>query len=112
MSLDELSPLSLSDCLSDKLQIIKGLALLREPLAYTAVSRIVDILKLASFDPVVVNEAARGFRVLAEGKGKGKSQGSHLTAKVSVSTQRLSLNLAATSRAKAMERRIAKACRG
>lgn len=101
-----------SEYLSDIAQIIKGLALLRDPMAYTAVSRIADILKLASFDPILVNEAARGFGVLAEGKGKGKAQGSHLTAKVSVSKQRALLNSAAASCAKAMECRIAKTCRG
>lgn len=40
-----------------------------------------DVLKLASYDPVIVGEAARGLGVIAKGKGEDKS--SHLTAKVS-----------------------------
>ncbi len=62
--------------------MIKALALLRHPLAYSAADRIIDLFKLNSFDPIFVNEAARGFSVLAEGKGKGKRNASHLTAKV------------------------------
>jgi len=42
------------------------------------VERVIAILKLASFDPEFVNEAARSFSVL----GKGKEKESHLTAKV------------------------------
>ncbi|ORY34974.1 Dos2-interacting transcription regulator of RNA-Pol-II-domain-containing protein [Naematelia encephala] len=64
------------------LHIVKALALIRHQLAYDAVLRVIECLSLASFDPVFVNEAARGFSVLAEGKGKGRERGSHLTAKL------------------------------
>lgn len=40
------------------------------------------MFKLAYFDPAFVNEAAKGLGVIAEGKGKAKERGSHLTAKV------------------------------
>jgi DNA repair/transcription protein MET18/MMS19 len=43
---------------------------------------VIEILALSNLDPLFVDEAARGFGVLAEGKGKGKERGSHLTAKV------------------------------
>lgn len=51
-------------------------------MAYTACERVIEILALSNLDPLFVDEAARGFGVLAEGKGKGKERGSHLTAKV------------------------------
>ncbi|WVQ79530.1 hypothetical protein IAT38_001629 [Cryptococcus sp. DSM 104549] len=59
------------------LHVIKALALLRHPLAYTALARVIEILTLSNLDPEFVNEAARGFGVLAKGKGE-----SHLTAKL------------------------------
>lgn len=40
------------------------------------------MFKLAYFDAAFVNEAAKGLGVIAEGKGKAKERGSHLTAKV------------------------------
>ena len=63
--------------------MVKGLALLRIPLAYTAMERVIDILKLSSFDPIFVNEAASSFGILAKSAGKGKGRASHLTVKVS-----------------------------
>lgn len=69
---------------ADGCQIVKALALIRHPLSYTAADRIIDILALSNLDPVFVDEAARGFSILAEGKGKGKERGSHLTTKVCV----------------------------
>lgn len=64
-------------------QIIKALSLIRHPLAYTAVDRLIEVLSLSNLDPYFVDEAARGLGVLAEGKGKGKGkESSHLTAKV------------------------------
>lgn len=71
---------------ANEVQIIKALSLLRHPLAYSAIDRVVEILALSNLDPYFVDEAARGFGVLAEGKGKGKGKGkeqSHLTGKVS-----------------------------
>lgn len=68
------------------MQIVKALMLLRHPLAYSAVERVVEILPLSNLDPDFVREAAVGFGVLAEGKGKGKGKErdiSHLTTKVS-----------------------------
>ncbi|KAK4683806.1 DNA repair/transcription protein MET18/MMS19, partial [Tremellales sp. Uapishka_1] len=59
------------------LHIVKALCLLRQPLAYTAIERVLEILPLSNLDPAFVDEAARGFAVIAEGKTKG----SHLTAK-------------------------------
>ena len=64
-------------------QIIKALHLIRHPLAYTGVDRVIEILALSNLDPIFVDEAARGFGILAEGKGKGKERGTHLTTKVS-----------------------------
>ena len=61
---------------------MKALALVRHPFAYTASDRVIEILALSNLDPLFVDEAARGFGVLAEGKGKGRERGSHLTAKV------------------------------
>jgi hypothetical protein len=46
------------------------------------VDRVIGILKLSGVDPVFVNEAARGFSVIAQGKGKDKGKASHLTGKV------------------------------
>lgn len=43
--------------------------------------RVIDVLKLSYYDPVIVGEAARGLSIIAKGKGEDKS--SHLTAKVS-----------------------------
>lgn len=65
------------------MQIVKGLALLRHPAAYTAIDRPISVLKLASVDPAFVDEAARSFGIVAQGKGKGKEKTSRLTAKVS-----------------------------
>lgn len=93
-------------------QMIKALSLLRLPLAYTAVGRIIDVLKLASFDPVFVDEAAKGFSVLAQGKGKGKEKGSHLTSKVSLSQEGGRLSCSAVVCAKAVELRPTRAHRG
>jgi DNA repair/transcription protein MET18/MMS19 len=64
-------------------EIIKGLLLVRHPLAYTSSERVIEILSLSNLDPLFVDEAAKGFGILAEGKGKGKERGSHLTTKVS-----------------------------
>jgi DNA repair/transcription protein MET18/MMS19 len=61
-------------------QITRGLALLREPLAYSSTDRILDVLKLSSFDPAFVDASARGLGVIAKGKGQNKD--SHHTAKV------------------------------
>lgn len=58
------------------LQIIKALSLLRQPLAYIALDKVIEVLGLFSMDPEFVSEAARAFGVLAK-KGEG-----HLTAKV------------------------------
>jgi DNA repair/transcription protein MET18/MMS19 len=58
------------------------LALLRHPVAYSAIDRPISVLKLSSVDPAFVDEAARNFGIVAQGKGKGKEQASHLTAKV------------------------------
>lgn len=55
--------------------IVKALALLREPLAYESVEKIIELLKLASFDPVFVGEAAKGLGIVAEGKGGDKGKG-------------------------------------
>ncbi|WWC65616.1 uncharacterized protein I303_108236 [Kwoniella dejecticola CBS 10117] len=63
--------------LSVYLYIIKALALLRQPLAYSASERVIDILSLSNLDPDFVAYAASGFSILAQGKGK-----SHLTAKL------------------------------
>ncbi|WWD20081.1 hypothetical protein CI109_104555 [Kwoniella shandongensis] len=60
------------------LHIIKALALLRQPLAYSALNSVVEALSLSNLDPEFVGEAAKGFGVLA----KGKEKGSHLTAKL------------------------------
>lgn len=43
----------------------------------------IEILALSNLDPIFVDEAARGFGILAEGKGKGKEKGTHLSTKVS-----------------------------
>lgn len=43
----------------------------------------IEILSLSNLDPIFVDEAARGFGILAEGKGKGKEKGTHLSTKVS-----------------------------
>lgn len=51
-------------------------------MAYSSVEKVLDVLKLAYFDPAIVGEAAKGLGVVAKGKGKGKE--THLTAKVSV----------------------------
>ncbi|WVF68679.1 hypothetical protein IAT40_003451 [Kwoniella sp. CBS 6097] len=59
------------------LHIMKALALLRAPLAYTALDRVLEILTLSNLDPDFVGHAASGFGILATGKGK-----SHLTAKL------------------------------
>ncbi|OCF43478.1 DNA repair/transcription protein MET18/MMS19 [Kwoniella heveanensis CBS 569] len=59
------------------LHIVKALALLRAPLAYTALDRVIEILNLSNLDPDYVGYAASGFGILASGKGK-----SHLTAKL------------------------------
>lgn len=77
--------LSLSHCgqLLTHIQIIKALHLIRHPLAYTGVDRVIEILALSNLDPIFVDEAARGFGILAEGKGKGKEKGTHLSTKVS-----------------------------
>jgi len=65
------------------LHILKALMLVRNPLAYAGVERIIDILPLSNLDPEFVQEAAAGFGILAEGKGKGKEkEESHLTAKL------------------------------
>ncbi|KIR60191.1 DNA repair/transcription protein MET18/MMS19 [Cryptococcus bacillisporus CA1873] len=56
--------------------IIKALSLLRQPLAYTALDKVIEVLGLFSMDPEFVNEAARAFSVLAK---KGDV---HLTAKL------------------------------
>jgi DNA repair/transcription protein MET18/MMS19 len=61
--------------------------LVRHPLAYTASEKVIEILALSNLDPPFVDEAARGFGILAEGKGKGRERGSHLTAKVRLSEQ-------------------------
>jgi DNA repair/transcription protein MET18/MMS19 len=45
--------------------------------------KITDVLKLAYFDPVFVEETARSLGVVAEGKGKAKEKVSHLTSKAS-----------------------------
>jgi DNA repair/transcription protein MET18/MMS19 len=50
-------------------------------------------LALSNLDPLFVDEAARGFGILAEGKGKGKERGSHLTTKVSAASHPTSPNL-------------------
>lgn len=63
--------------------MIKALSLLRHPLAYEGIDRVIAVLKLSNFDPHFVNEAAQGFSVLAQGKGKGKEKTSHLTSRVS-----------------------------
>ena len=63
------------------IQIARGLTLLRSPLSYTSVDRILEVLKLSSFDPDFVGSSARGLSIIA--KGKGKSKDTHLTAKVS-----------------------------
>ncbi|EAL20722.1 hypothetical protein CNBE0870 [Cryptococcus deneoformans B-3501A] len=56
--------------------IIKALSLLRQPLAYTALDKVIEVLGLFSMDPEFVSEAARAFGVLAK-KGDG-----HLIAKL------------------------------
>lgn len=86
-------------------QIAKALALVRNPLAYVAVDRVIDILGLANLDPYFVDEAARGFGILAEGKGKGKEKGSHLTTKVCIHQVQpvWRLTCSAAIRAKALE---------
>lgn len=61
---------------------MRALALVRHPLSYSSVERVIDILKLSYYDPVIVGEAARGLGVVAKGKGEDKA--SHLTAKVSL----------------------------
>ncbi|WWC93066.1 uncharacterized protein L201_008031 [Kwoniella dendrophila CBS 6074] len=63
--------------LSVYLHIVKAIALLRNPLSYTALDKVIDILSLSNLDPNFVQYAASGFSVLAQGKGK-----SHLTAKL------------------------------
>ncbi|KAL1408286.1 hypothetical protein Q8F55_005092 [Vanrija albida] len=65
------------------LHIAKALALLRNELAYAAVDRVIEILVLSNLDPVFVDEAARGFSVLADaGKPKRKGQPNHLVVKL------------------------------
>ncbi|WVQ96214.1 hypothetical protein IAU59_003318 [Kwoniella sp. CBS 9459] len=59
------------------LNIVKGLALIRAPLAYTALERVIEIMTLSNLDPDFVGHAASGFGILSTGKGK-----SHLTAKL------------------------------
>ncbi|WVW86641.1 hypothetical protein I302_108694 [Kwoniella bestiolae CBS 10118] len=63
--------------LSVYLYIIKALSLLRSPLAYSALERVIDILSLSNLDPEFVRFAASGFGILSQGKGNG-----HLTAKL------------------------------
>lgn len=59
------------------LHIVKALALLRDPLAYSSIDKLLDLLKLAYFDRRFVETVARGFSVLAEGKGgSGRTAGS------------------------------------
>lgn len=67
------------------LHIVKGLALVRDELAYSSVQKLVELLGSGPADAAFVHEAACGFGVLAEGggKGKGKGRGAHLTTKVS-----------------------------
>ncbi|WVO13693.1 hypothetical protein L204_101314 [Cryptococcus depauperatus] len=57
-------------CLLIYLQIIKALALLSQPLAYSALEKVISILSLFSLDPELVQCAAEGFGVLAK-KGDG-----------------------------------------
>ncbi|WVR08275.1 hypothetical protein IAU60_005322 [Kwoniella sp. DSM 27419] len=59
------------------LYIVKALALLRQPSAYTALTRVIEIFSLANMDPIFVGYAASGFSILSTGKGK-----SNLTAKL------------------------------
>ncbi|WRT69441.1 uncharacterized protein IL334_006427 [Kwoniella shivajii] len=63
--------------LSVYLNIVKALSLLRLPLAYSALEKVIDILSLSNLDPEFVPHAAAGFGILAQGKGKG-----HLTSKL------------------------------
>lgn len=61
--------------------------MLRHSLAYEAVQRVVDILKLASFDPLFIDFAARSFSILSAPiaptpAGKGKKPRSMLTVKL------------------------------
>ncbi|WVQ75192.1 hypothetical protein IAR50_004803 [Cryptococcus sp. DSM 104548] len=58
------------------LHIIKALSLLRQPLAYTALERVIDVLSLFSMDPLFVEASAKAFGILAH-KGDG-----HLTGKL------------------------------
>ncbi|ODO00637.1 DNA repair/transcription protein MET18/MMS19 [Cryptococcus wingfieldii CBS 7118] len=58
------------------LHIIKALSLLRQPLAYTALEKVIDVLSLFSMDPLFVEASAKAFGVLAR-KGDG-----HLTGKL------------------------------
>nr|ODN91252.1 DNA repair/transcription protein MET18/MMS19 [Cryptococcus depauperatus CBS 7841] len=51
-------------------QMIKALALLSQPLAYSALEKVISILSLFSLDPELVQYAAEGFGVLAK-KGDG-----------------------------------------
>ncbi|WVN87024.1 uncharacterized protein L203_102200 [Cryptococcus depauperatus CBS 7841] len=57
-------------CLLIYLQMIKALALLSQPLAYSALEKVISILSLFSLDPELVQYAAEGFGVLAK-KGDG-----------------------------------------
>lgn len=81
------------------LHIVKGLSLLRHPLAYTALGRIIEILSLSNLDPAFVDAAAKGLGVLAESKSKGK----HLTAKVGLINAPLQCSDPAAARSEVVE---------
>ncbi|WWC73452.1 uncharacterized protein I206_107422 [Kwoniella pini CBS 10737] len=63
--------------LSVYLFIVKALSLLRQPLAYSSLERVIDILSLSNLDTEFVGFAANALGILAQGKGVG-----HLTAKL------------------------------
>ena len=44
--------------------------------------KVISILKLSAFDPVFVDEAAKSFSIIAQGKGKAKQKTSHLTSRL------------------------------
>ncbi|ORX37979.1 Dos2-interacting transcription regulator of RNA-Pol-II-domain-containing protein [Kockovaella imperatae] len=68
--------------LSVYLHTIKGLVVLRSSVAYAALERVIDVLKLSSFDPAFVNEAAASFGILSSTESRDKSREKHLSTKL------------------------------
>lgn len=64
------------------LHIVKGLAILRNSLAYPSLERIIDILTLSNLDPEFVDAAAKGLGILVGDKDRAKERQSRLTTKL------------------------------